>query len=128
MALVCAGAAAAPTLPVPLHGAADDMEALWGRDEASTEHPAEAKALVRFMLSKEFQADVPLQMFVFPARSDVALPPVFAQFADVTRQPAQRRVRGDADAGEAVDSRQERRLLARAGRAGRARLPPRWAA
>jgi thiamine transport system substrate-binding protein len=53
-----------------------------------TEHEAEAKALVQFMLSKEFQADVPLQMFVFPARSDVALPPVFAQFADVPAHPA----------------------------------------
>ncbi|HEY8217138.1 MAG TPA: thiamine ABC transporter substrate-binding protein [Acidimicrobiia bacterium] len=53
-----------------------------------TEHVKEATALVEFMLSKEFQADVPLQMFVFPARADVGLPAVFTKFADVPAHPA----------------------------------------
>jgi len=53
-----------------------------------TEHEAEARKLVNFMLSEEFQQDIPLQMFVFPARSDVELPAVFQQFADVPEHPA----------------------------------------
>jgi thiamine transport system substrate-binding protein len=46
-----------------------------------------ARELIDFMLSKRFQEDVPLQMFVFPARSDVALPPEFEQFAVVPERP-----------------------------------------
>jgi thiamine transport system substrate-binding protein len=39
------------------------------------------------MLSKRFQEDIPLQMFVFPARADAALPPAFEQFAVVPARP-----------------------------------------
>jgi thiamine transport system substrate-binding protein len=39
------------------------------------------------MLSPKFQADVPLQMFVFPARDGVPLPKVFEQFAEVAPDP-----------------------------------------
>ena len=46
-----------------------------------------ARALVDFMLSKRFQEDIPLQMFVFPARTDVALPPEFVRFAVVPKDP-----------------------------------------
>jgi thiamine transport system substrate-binding protein len=53
-----------------------------------TEHPREARQLVNFMLSRRFQEDIPLRMFVFPARSDAALPPVFEEFADVPTDPA----------------------------------------
>jgi thiamine transport system substrate-binding protein len=53
-----------------------------------TEHPREARRLVNFMLSRRFQEDVPLQMFVFPARADTKLPPVFEKFADVPADPA----------------------------------------
>jgi thiamine transport system substrate-binding protein len=53
-----------------------------------TPHEKEATALVDFMLSKQFQRDIPLQMFVFPARSDVALPRVFRRFAQVPGAPA----------------------------------------
>ena len=35
------------------------------------------------MLSDRFQADMPLQMFVFPARDGTQLPTVFAKFAEV---------------------------------------------
>jgi thiamine transport system substrate-binding protein len=39
------------------------------------------------MLSERFQADVPLQMFVFPVRDGTPLPPVFTKFADVPTNP-----------------------------------------
>jgi thiamine transport system substrate-binding protein len=53
-----------------------------------TEHEPEATALLEFMISKLFQADIPLQMFVFPARDDVGLPAVFERFAQVPEDPA----------------------------------------
>ena len=46
-----------------------------------------ARELIDFMLSRRFQRDIPLQMFVFPARRDVALPPEFARFAVVPEHP-----------------------------------------
>ena len=46
-----------------------------------------ARALIDFMLSKRFQEDIPLQMFVFPARVDVALPTEFERFAVVPESP-----------------------------------------
>ena len=52
-----------------------------------TEHAAAARKLVDFMLSARFQADVPLQMFVFPVRDGTPLPPVFAKFAEVAKDP-----------------------------------------
>jgi thiamine transport system substrate-binding protein len=53
-----------------------------------TQHAAAARKLVDFMLSRRFQEDVPLQMFVFPVRDDAKLPPVFTKFADVAAHPA----------------------------------------
>lgn len=46
-----------------------------------TAHPQEARKVIDFLLSEEFQADMPLNMFVFPVRSGVELPPVFAEHA-----------------------------------------------
>ena len=46
-----------------------------------------ARELVDFMLSKRFQEDIPLQMFVFPARTDAALPEEFERWAVVPEQP-----------------------------------------
>jgi thiamine transport system substrate-binding protein len=46
-----------------------------------------ARELIDFMLSKRFQADIPLQMFVFPARTDAALPPEFERFAVIPESP-----------------------------------------
>ena len=46
-----------------------------------------ARALIDFLLSKRFQEDIPLQMFVFPARRDATLPPEFEQFAVVPESP-----------------------------------------
>jgi thiamine transport system substrate-binding protein len=46
-----------------------------------------AEHLLDFMLSKRFQEDVPLQMFVYPTLPDAALPDVFKQFAQIPAQP-----------------------------------------
>ena len=53
-----------------------------------TEHPRAARRLVDFMLSRRFQEDVPLQMFVFPVRDDARLPPAFTRFVDIPTDPA----------------------------------------
>ena len=45
------------------------------------------KKLVDFMLSKRFQEDIPLQMFVFPANATVSLPSVFVKYAVVADKP-----------------------------------------
>jgi thiamine transport system substrate-binding protein len=46
-------------------------------------HPAAARKLVDFMLSREFQADMPLQMFVYPAVTTTPLPAVFTKYSTV---------------------------------------------
>ncbi len=46
-----------------------------------------ARELIDFMLRERFQADIPLQMFVFPARLDTPLPPEFERFAVVPESP-----------------------------------------
>ncbi len=48
---------------------------------AGTDHEAEAGQLVDFLLSKDVQADIPLQMFVYPVRDDVELPEAFVEHA-----------------------------------------------
>ena len=52
-----------------------------------TQQRALAERLIDFMLSKRFQEDVPLQMFVYPVLSEAAQPDVFAKFAQVPEQP-----------------------------------------
>jgi thiamine transport system substrate-binding protein len=52
-----------------------------------TRAPELARNLVDFMLSDEFQSDIPLNMYVFPARSDVALPEPFERHAPRVAQP-----------------------------------------
>jgi thiamine transport system substrate-binding protein len=39
-----------------------------------------ARALIDFMLSKQFQEDIPLQMFVFPVNDEASVPAVFAGY------------------------------------------------
>lgn len=46
-----------------------------------------ARKLVDFMLSRRFQEDIPLQMFVLPVSRDAALPPEFTKHAVVPRDP-----------------------------------------
>ena len=52
-----------------------------------TKEPELAKKLVDFMLSKKFQEDIPLQMFVFPANTSAHLPDVFVKYAAVADKP-----------------------------------------
>ncbi len=54
---------------------------------AGASQPALAGQWVDFMLSKQVQEDIPLQMFVYPVRTDAQLPPVFQQFAEVAPAP-----------------------------------------
>ena len=49
---------------------------------AGTEHPDEARAVIDFLLSKPFQEDVPLRMFVFPVVDDAELPDEFIRWAE----------------------------------------------
>jgi thiamine transport system substrate-binding protein len=46
-----------------------------------------AHKLIDFMLSKRFQEDMPLNMFVFPVVPDAALPPEFVKYAVVPESP-----------------------------------------
>lgn len=48
---------------------------------AGTDSADEARALVDFLLSEPFQADMPLNMFVFPVREGTPLPEVFERYA-----------------------------------------------
>ncbi|MGH3066041.1 MAG: thiamine ABC transporter substrate-binding protein [Gaiellaceae bacterium] len=46
-----------------------------------------ARQLIDFMLSKSFQEDIPLSMFVFPVNRDAELPPEFVKYAVIPEQP-----------------------------------------
>ncbi|MBK5289304.1 MAG: thiamine ABC transporter substrate-binding protein [Acidimicrobiia bacterium] len=50
-------------------------------------HPDGARALVDFMLTRRFQSDMPLQMFVNPAVPGTPLPAVFTKFATIPADP-----------------------------------------
>ncbi|MFK8849405.1 thiamine ABC transporter substrate binding subunit [Streptomyces sp. Ac-502] len=45
------------------------------------------KALLDFLLSKQFQEDVPLQMFVNPAREDAKVPELFTKYGEKIDKP-----------------------------------------
>jgi thiamine transport system substrate-binding protein len=47
-----------------------------------------AEKFVDFMLSKRFQEDIPLNMFVFPANETAVLPVEFTEFVQIPEQPA----------------------------------------
>lgn len=51
-------------------------------------NPAGAEALVDFLLSEDFQAQLPEQMWVYPVDTDVDLPDTWQQFAPVADDPA----------------------------------------
>ena len=53
-----------------------------------TQHLALAQKFVDFMLSPQFQADVPGQMAVYPVVSNISLPDAFTKFAPIPPQPA----------------------------------------
>jgi thiamine transport system substrate-binding protein len=50
---------------------------------AGTKQRKEAEKLVDFILSQQFQEDIPLQMFVFPVNPDAELPELFINYAEV---------------------------------------------
>jgi thiamine transport system substrate-binding protein len=52
-----------------------------------TERPELAAALIDHLLAPQTQAELPLAMYVYPARSDVELPEVFARHALLPSQP-----------------------------------------
>lgn len=54
---------------------------------AGTGNVAGAQTVVDWLLSEDVQADVPLSMFVFPARAGVPLPTVFTEFAATVEDP-----------------------------------------
>jgi thiamine transport system substrate-binding protein len=54
---------------------------------AGTEHPQEAGELLDFLLSRRFQEDIPLRMFVYPVTTDATLPPLFVEHAVVPATP-----------------------------------------
>lgn len=54
---------------------------------AGTEYPAEAAMLIDFMLSTTYQEDVPLNMFVYPANGDAALPAEFVEYGPLVDDP-----------------------------------------
>lgn len=53
-----------------------------------TAHEEAAHQLVDFILSKTFQEDIPLNMFVYPANETAALPPVFVEHSVIPAEPA----------------------------------------
>jgi len=52
-----------------------------------TKHVTEARKLVDFLISARFQNELPLNLFVYPARTDAALPAEFTKFAVVAAHP-----------------------------------------
>ncbi len=52
-----------------------------------TKHRKAAERFIDWLLSKEVQEDIPLNMWVFPARRDARLPEVF-RFAEIPTEPA----------------------------------------
>ena len=55
---------------------------------AGTPKRAQAEKLVDFLLSRQFQEDIPLNMFVFPANTKAELPPEFVKYAQLAPNPA----------------------------------------
>jgi len=53
-----------------------------------TKNRALVEKFVDFMLSKQFQEDVPLQMFVYPVNPNAALPEEFTKYAQAPEQTA----------------------------------------
>lgn len=54
----------------------------------NTPNQALAQKFVDFMLSQQFQEDMPLNMFVYPVNKNAQLPEVFVKYAQVAESPA----------------------------------------
>ena len=55
----------------------------------NAKNPDLAQQWIDFMLGEKFQADIPLQMWVYPTRAGTPLPDVFTQYAQPPSEPAQ---------------------------------------
>lgn len=55
---------------------------------AGTEQREAAEAFIDLLLSDQFQAEIPLQMFVYPVSTEVELPEVFVEFGQTPENPA----------------------------------------
>ena len=55
---------------------------------AGTPVPNAARELIDFMLSREFQEDIPLNMFVFPAHREAPIPDEFVRYTEIPSAPA----------------------------------------
>lgn len=56
---------------------------------AGTKHPDQAGMLIDFLLTSLVQEDIPLNMFVYPAKADAALPQVFTDYSPVPVAPVE---------------------------------------
>ncbi len=54
---------------------------------AGSKHYPEAEQVVDFLLSRKFQEDIPLKMFMFPVSSDAQLPTLFTTFSEIVDDP-----------------------------------------
>jgi len=54
---------------------------------AGAQNPDGAQQLIDFLLSREFQEEVPVQMYVYPVSSQAELPPQWERFAPLADQP-----------------------------------------
>ena len=79
-----------------------------------------ARELVDFMLSKRFQEDIPLQMFVFPARERRGAPAGVRAVRGRAREPARAPARGDRGEPRALGGRVDGHRGPLSGRAWRA--------
>ena len=52
-----------------------------------TDAPDEARRLVDFLISEEFQAEIALNLFVYPAHGGIELPTEFTDFSVVAEDP-----------------------------------------
>jgi thiamine transport system substrate-binding protein len=55
----------------------------------NAKHPEDAEKVMDFLLSTEFQSQVPEQMYVYPARKDVTLPEAWQKAAPLPTAPAE---------------------------------------
>jgi thiamine transport system substrate-binding protein len=67
-----------------------------------TRAPELARRFIDFMLSPEFQRDIPLNMFVFPARTGLELPAEFVDNAAVVESPTEMDAGLDSEAVQAL--------------------------
>jgi thiamine transport system substrate-binding protein len=79
--------AESPTGSLDIPGAAFEQVEFVGILQGAKQ-PALARQWIDFMLGETFQADIPLQMWVYPARTGAPLPEVFTQFAQAPSAPA----------------------------------------